>query len=202
MSRLALDDALKKPGRIITWHAGANNRSHKTSSREDYITVLPRELVKLTHQVGSTTDVFEFLELFIDEMLYDSLYGENAPPPSAEAPVLLTMRGYFARYMEFYVREAKRPGQPIGRYGVSMLDSRKRQDPRWLILANQNVRTPGQCYEAFERLLDVAERVANRHNLMMDLQEARNGFRSMLRRRAEASGQVPDMNLMGQAPLA
>ena len=203
MSRLALEDALKKPGRIITWHAGANSRSHKSSTRDDYITVLPRELVKLTHQVGSTTDVFEFLELFLDEMLYDSLYGENAPPPSAEAPVLLTMRGYFARFMEFYVREAKRPGQPAGPFGVSMLDSRKRRDPRWLILANQNVRKPGQCYEAFERLLDVAERVANRHNLVMDLQEARNGFRTMLRRRAEAMGQASNLALMGgHAPLA
>jgi uncharacterized protein YcaQ len=80
--------------------------------------------------------------------------------------------------------------------------SRKRRDPRWLILANQNVRKPGQCHEAFERLLDVAERVANRHNLVMDLEEARNGFRTMLRRRAEAMGQAPDLSLMGHAPLA
>lgn len=185
----------------MTWHAGANNRSHKSSRRQDYITVLPRELVELTHQVGSTTDVFEFLELFLDELLYAQLYGENAQPAS-DAPVLLTMQGYFTRFLEFYVKEAQPAGQGFSGVGTSWLDAKKRKDPRWLILANQNIRRPGDCYESFERLLDVAERVAKRHNLVMDLQQARNGFRSMLRRRVEASGQAADIALWDSAPLA
>jgi hypothetical protein len=202
MSRLALDEALKKPGRIMTWHAGANSRSHKSSRRQDYITVLPRELVKLTYQVGSTTDVFEFLELFLDELLYEQLYGDDAPDATEVQPVLLTMQGYFAKFLEFYVKEAKPAGQGMNGVGTSWLDVKKRKDPRWLILANQNVRRLGDCYESFERLLDVAERVAKRHNLVMDLEQARDGFRTMLRRRAEATGQAPDLSLMDVAPLA
>jgi hypothetical protein len=202
MSRLALEEALKKPGRIMTWHAGANSRSHKSSRRQDYITVLPRELVKLTHLVGSTTDVFEFLELFLDELLYEQLHGEDAVDAKDASPVLLTMRGYFAKFLEFYVKEATVPGQGLSGIGTSWLDAKKRKDPRWLILANQNVRRLGDCYESFERLLDVAERVANRHNLVMDLEEARDGFRTMLRRRAEAEGVAPDLALLDKAPLA
>ena len=202
MSRLALQEALKKPGRIMTWHAGANSRSHKSSQRQDYITVLPRELVKLTHLVGSTTDVFEFLELFIDEMLYEQLYGEDAPVAADAPPVLLTMQGYFTKFLEFYVKEAKAPGQETRGVGTSWLDAKKRKDPRWLILANQNVRRLEDCQDAFERLLDVSERVAKRHNLIMDLEEARNGFRSMLRRRAEAQGQAPDLSLLDTVPPA
>ena len=202
MSRLALEEALKKPGRIMTWHAGANSRSHKSSRRQDYITVLPRELVKLTHLVGSTTDVFEFLELFLDELLYQQLHGEDAVEASKASPVLLTMQGYFAKHLEFYVKEANPKGQGLNGVGTSWLDAKKRKDPRWLILANQNVRRLGDCYEAFERLLDVAERVAKRHNLVMDLEQARNGFRTMLRRRAEAAGETPDLSLLDTAPLA
>jgi hypothetical protein len=202
MSRLALEEALKKPGRIMTWHAGANSRSHKSSRRQDYITVLPRELVKLTHQVGSTTDVFDFLELFLDELLYEQLYGEDAPEANDASPVLLTMQGYFTKFLEFYVKEANPAGQGFSGVGTSWLDVKKRQDPRWLILANQNVRRLGDCYESFERLLDVAERVARRHNLAMDLEQARNGFRTMLRRRAEATGEAPGLSLMDTSPLA
>lgn len=202
MSRLALEEALKKPGRIMTWHAGANSRSHKSSRRQDYITVLPRELVKLTHLVGSTTDVFEFLELFLDELLYEQLHGEDALDENTASPILLTMQGYFVRFLEFYVKEAKPVGGGLSASGTSWLDAKKRHDPRWLILANQNVRRLGDCYESFERLLDVAERVARRHNLVMDLEHARNGFRTMLRRRAEATGEASDLSLLDTAPLA
>ena len=202
MSRLALEEALKKPGRIMTWHAGANSRSHKSSRRQDYITVLPRELVKLTHLVGSTTDVFEFLELFLDELLYEQLHGEDAIDENDASPVLLTMQGYFVRFLEFYVKEAKPTGPGLSASGTSWLDAKKRRDPRWLILANQNVRRLGDCYESFERLLGVAERVARRHNLVMDLEHARNGFRTMLRRRAEAAGEMPNLSLLDAAPFA
>ncbi len=202
MSRLALEEALKKPGRIMTWHAGANSRSHKTSRRQDYITVLPRELVKLTHLVGSTTDVFEFLELFLDELLYEKLHGEDADDEKESSPILLTMQGYFVRFLEFYVKETNPLTGGLSAVGTSWLDARKRRDPRWLILANQNVRRLGDCYESFERLLDVAERVARRHHLVMDLEHARNGFRTMLRRRAEAMGDAPDLALLDGIPLA
>ena len=186
----------------MTWHAGANSRSHKSSRRQDYITVIPRELVKLTHLVGSTTDVFEFLELFLDELLYEQLHGEDAADATDTSPVLLTMQGYFAKFLEFYVKEANGPGLGLNGVGTSWLDAKKRKDPRWLILANQNVRRLGDCYESFERLLDVAERVAKNHNLVMDLEQARNGFRTMLRRRAEATGVAPDLSLLDKAPLA
>jgi hypothetical protein len=202
MSRLALEEALKKPGRIMTWHAGANSRSHKSSRRQDYITVIPRELVGLTHQVGSTTDVFEFLELFLDDLIYEQLYGQDAADPNSDSPVLLTMQGYFVKFLEFYVKESDPEAKGLNGVGTSWLDAKKRKDPRWLILANQNVRRLGDCYESFERLLDVAERVASRHNLVMDLEHARNGFRTMLRRRAEATGEAPDLSLMDTAPLA
>jgi len=154
MSRLALEEALKKPGRIMTWHAGANSRSHKSSRRQDYITVLPRELVKLTHLVGSTTDVFEFLELFLDELLYEQLHGEDAIDERNASPILLTMQGYFVRFLEFYVKESKPVAGDFSASGTSWLDTKNRQDPRWLILANQNVRRLGDCYESFEQLLE------------------------------------------------
>ena len=103
MSRDALKRALKKPGRVMTWHAGQRNRSHKSSEREDYVTVIPKEMASLLQQVGSTTDVFEFLEIFLDELLQDQAYGtlsENKPDEEPE-PIILELRGYFERWMEF-----------------------------------------------------------------------------------------------------
>ncbi len=112
------------------------------------------------------------------------------------------MQGYFVRFLEFYVKETPPAGGGFSGVGTSWLDARKRRDPRWLILANQNVRRLADCYHSFERLLDVAERVARRHNLVMDLEHARNGFRTMLRRRAEAMGEAPYLSLLDCAPLA
>lgn len=189
MSRDALKRALKKPGRVMTWHAGQRNRSHKSSEREDYVTVIPKEMASLLQQVGSTTDVFEFLEIFLDELLQDQAYGtlsENKPDEDPE-PIILELRGYFERWMEFYVREvAPPPPGPAGSVGMSWTDALERKQPRWLILANMNARSISACGSGFERLLDVSDLVARRYNLMLDIELARDGFRSLLRRRAEA----------------
>ena len=50
--------------------------------------------------------------------------------------------------------------------------------------------------EGFETLLDVAETVSRRFDLRLDLEMARNGFRSMLRRRAESEGKPADWSLL------
>lgn len=200
MRRIALEDALKKPGRVITWHAGEQNRSHKTSTREDYITVVPKELAGMLHAIGSTTTLYEFLELFIEELLYERLEADREAPETAaqDAPPILELRGYFERWMEFYVREVIPPlPDPSGPGGAAgFVDALQRTQPRWLILANQNARSEPRCMEGFEALLDVAETVAKRFDLRLDLEMARNGFRSMLRRRAEAEGRSPDWALL------
>ena len=200
MRRIALEDALKKPGRVITWHAGERNRSHKTSNREDYITVVPKELAGMLHAIGSTTTLYEFLELFIEELLYERLEAERANPQTTaqDAPPILELRGYFERWMEFYVREVIPPlPDPSGPGGaVGFFDAMQRSQPRWLILANQNARSEARCLEGFETLLDVAETVATRFDLRLDLEMARNGFRSMLRHRAQSDGRPPDWSLL------
>ena len=204
MGRIALEDALKKPGRVITWHAGGHNRSHKSSHREDYITVVPKELAGMLHAIGSTTTLYEFLEVFIEDLLYerfaapdnDGLDCEGMTDAGSE-PVL-ELRGYFDRWMEFYVREVIPPlPDPSGPGGASgFVAAMKRQQPRWLILANQNARDEARCMEGFETLLDVAETVSKRFDLRLDLEMARNGFRSMLRRRAESEGKPADWSLL------
>lgn len=200
MGRIALEDALKKPGRVITWHAGEHNRSHKSSQREDYITVVPKELAGMLHAIGSTTTLYEFLEVFIEDLLYERFAAmpECAGVPDAGAEPVLELRGYFDRWMEFYVREVIPPlPDPSGPAGAAgFVDAMKRQQPRWLILANQNARDEARCMEGFETLLDVAETVSKRFNLRLDLEMARNGFRSMLRRRAESEGKPADWSLL------
>ncbi|WP_420404974.1 hypothetical protein [Nisaea sp.] len=200
MRRIALEDALKKPGRVITWHAGEHNRSHKTSNREDYITVVPKELAGMLHAIGSTTTLYEFLELFIEELLYERLEAERDHPDAVarDAPPILELRGYFERWMEFYVREVIPPlPHPSGSGGAArFVAAMQRNQPRWLILANQNARSEPRCLQGFETLLDVAENVAKRFDLRLDLEMARNGFRSMLRHRAEAEGRSPDWALL------
>ena len=49
----------------------------------------------------------------------------------------------------------------------------------------------GQCAVAFDLLLDKCEAVAGRHGLVLDLEEVRDGFRTMLRRQA---GYTPTSN--------
>ncbi|UUX50173.1 hypothetical protein NUH88_00425 [Nisaea acidiphila] len=200
MGRIALEDALKKPGRVITWHAGERSRSHKTSTREDYITVVPKELAGMLPAIGSTTTLYEFLELFVEELLYERLEAERANPDaiSLDAAPILELRGYFERWMEFYVREVIPPlPDPGGAGGAAgFVDAIQRSQPRWLILANQNARSEAKCLKGFETLIDVAETVAGRFDLRLDLEMARNGFRSMLRRRAEAEGRPTDWSLL------
>ncbi|MEP3112995.1 hypothetical protein [Nisaea sp.] len=204
MGRIALEDALKKPGRVITWHAGEHNRSHKSSQREDYITVVPKELAGMLHAIGSTTTLYEFLEVFIEDLLYERFAAFNSdrvecPGPSdAGAEPVLELRGYFDRWMEFYVREVIPPlPDPSGPAGATgFVEAMRRQQPRWLILANQNARDEARCMEGFETLLDVAETVSKRFDLRLDLEMARNGFRSMLRRRAESEGKPADWALL------
>ncbi|MEP2183429.1 hypothetical protein [Roseibium sp.] len=204
MGRIALEDALKKPGRVITWHAGEHNRSHKSSQREDYITVVPKELAGMLHAIGSTTTLYEFLEVFIEDLLYERFAAFNSdrvecPGPSdTGAEPVLELRGYFDRWMEFYVREVIPPlPDPSGPAGATgFVEAMRRQQPRWLILANQNARDEARCMEGFETLLDVAETVSKRFDLRHDLEMARNGFRSMLRRRAESEGKPADWALL------
>jgi len=199
VSRIALEEALKKPGRVITWHAGEHNRSHKTSNREDYITVVPKELAGMLHAIGSTTTLYEFLELFIEELLYERLHCEReAGAQSMDSTPILELRGYYERWMEFYVREVIPPlPDPAGQGGApAFVDAVRSSQPRWLILANQNARSEAVCMRGFETLLDVAETVALRFSLRLDLELARNGFRSMLRHRAAAEGRSPDWALL------
>ena len=70
-----------------------------------------------------------------------------------------------------------------------------------MILANRNVRSSERCYVDFEHLLDVSERVAERHALKLDLERAKDGFRSMLRRREQALGRPPDWSLLDSVPF-
>lgn len=207
MSRVALDDAMKKPGRIITWHAGWRTRAHKSSQRDDYMTVVPKEMAAFLHGIDSTTTLYEFLEYFLDEMLFDVLYDETQRPREAVPEVLMELRGYFDGGMKFYVREVL-PPDPSGAAPVTLADYlRRKQDgtvrePRWVVLRNRHVYTEMRCMEAFEALLDAAEAVSARHALRLDLEQARDGFRSMLRRQAEANGRAADFSLLDRVPFA
>ena len=196
MLRLALDQVLKKPGRIMTWHAGSRNRSHKSSNREDYITVVPAEMAPFLHHISSTTTVFDFLEQFLDDLIEEKLYGDEADPEDSLPPVLFELRGYFVKFLEFSVREISTPARRL-----SWEDRLRVAPPRWLILANRNVRSSERCYVDFEHLLDVSERVAERHALKLDLEMAKDGFRSMLRRREQALGRPPDWSLLDSVPF-
>ena len=142
MARVALEQALKKPGRVLTWHAGAGCRSHRSSDREDYYTVLPPELAGFVHRFGSDTTEPEVLELFLDDMLVDlaieeaefrALHADDPLVPAMPAgAVLFEIRGYFQGCLEFYVTQhAAPPTDPF----------RRSPEPRWLILASPNVRS-------------------------------------------------------------
>lgn len=185
MARVALERALKKPGRILTWHAGAGCRSHRTSNREDYFTVLPRELAGFVQCFDSTSTEGEVLEVFLDEMLIELADAEAAertfldddplvPPLPEGGAVLFEIRGYFQGCLEFYVTQKAMPPTDPFRPGPQ---------PRWLILASPNVRRADRCASAFDDLLDRCDSVARRHDLIFDLETVRDGFRSMLRRR-------------------
>ncbi|NQW10709.1 MAG: hypothetical protein HQ481_12615 [Alphaproteobacteria bacterium] len=186
MSRVALESALKKPGRVLTWHAGGGCRSHKTSNREDYYTVLPKELAAFVHTFGSDTTEPEILEIFLEEMLIDLVrLEENIDALAADDPliptvkqgeeaILFEIRGYFQGCLEFYVTQKVMPPTDPFRPGPQ---------PRWLVLASPHIRAPGRCAAAFDDLLDRCENVARRHDLILDMRTVRDGFRSMLRRR-------------------
>lgn len=184
MARITPEHYLKKPGRILTWHAGAHCRSHKTSQREDYFTVLPKELAPFLHMIGSDTTEGEVLEFFMSEMLYElarleaeaeEMYrGDPLIPKMPPGAVLFEIRGFFHRHLEFSVTQHVMPvTDPF----------RKAPEPNWLMLANQNVRNPERCGTAFDELLDRCDRVARAHDLVLDLTMARHGFRTMLRRK-------------------
>lgn len=187
MARVALERALKKPGRVLTWHAGAGCRSHRTSDREEYYTVLPPELAGFVHRFGSDITEPEVLEMFLDEMLYELAAEEaefrqrHADDPLVVAMpdgvVLFQIRGYFQGCLEFYVTQHAAP--PIDPF-------RPGPEPRWLILACPNVRSADRCATAFDDLLDRCDDVARRHDLVLDLETARDGFRSLLRRKSSA----------------
>lgn len=187
MTRVALERALKKPGRILTWHAGAGCRSHKSSVREDYYTVIPPHLAAFVHGFGSDTTEADVLELFLEEMLIDLAVLEAEMEdlarddplipslPGGEGAILFEVRGYFQGCMEFYVTQRIAPRtDPF----------RAEKEPRWLILASPHVRLPARCAAAFDKLLDRCEAVSARHDLVLDLEQVRDGFRTMLRRRA------------------
>ena len=112
MLRLALDQVLKKPGRIMTWHAGSRNRSHKSSNREDYITVVPAEMAPFLHHISSTTTVFDFLEQFLDDLIEEKLYGDEADPEDSCRPSYLSS-GYFVKFLEFSVQEISTPARRL-----------------------------------------------------------------------------------------
>lgn len=188
MTRVALERALKKPGRILTWHAGAGCRSHKSSMREDYYTVIPPHLASFVHGFGSDTTEADVLELFLEEMLIDLAVLEAEMEEQARddplipsvgaggGAVLFEVRGYFQGCMEFYVTQRVQPRtDPF----------RAEKEPRWLILASPQVRLPARCAAAFDELLDRCEAVSARHDLILDLEQVRDGFRTMLRRRAD-----------------
>lgn len=198
MARVALERALKKPGRVLTWHAGAGCRSHRSSDREDYYTVLPPELAAFVHRFGSDTTEPEVLELFLDDMLYElaveeaefrELHADDPLVPAMPASaVLFEIRGYFHGCLEFYVTQhAPPPTDPF----------RRSPEPRWLILASPQVRSAERCAAAFDDLLDRCDDVARRHDLILDLETVRDGFRSMLRRKA---GDGPSPGAMAPWP--
>lgn len=188
MSRVALEHALKKPGRVLTWHAGGGCRSHKTSNRLDYYTALPKELAAFVHTFGSDATEPEVLEIFLEEMLIDlarleaditARTADDPFVPKADkdaGAVLFEIRGYFQGCLEFYVTQKVLPATDPFRPGP---------EPRWLVLASPHVRSSEHCAAAFDGLLDRCENVARRFNLALDVQTARDGFRSMLRRRGD-----------------
>jgi len=185
MARVALERALQKPGRVLTWHAGAHCRSHKTSGREDYFTVIPKEIASFLHMIGSDTTEGEVLEVFLEEMLIDlarheaeyeaAHAGDPLIPRMPPGVVLFEIRGYFERHLEFYVTQPWVP--PTDPFA-------KGPEPRWLILANRNVADIKRCGAAFDDLLERCDRVARGHDLLLDLETVRHGFRTMLRRRS------------------
>ncbi|MEQ8397264.1 hypothetical protein [Thalassobaculum sp.] len=191
MARVALERALKKPGRVLTWHLGAGCRSYRSSDREDYFTVLPPELAGFVQRFGSDATEPEVLELFLDDMLHDlaveeaehrALHGDDPLVPAMPSDaVLFEIRGYFQGCLEFYVTQwAAPPRDPF----------RRGPEPRWLILASPNVRSVGRCAAAFDDLLDRCDSVARCHDLVLDLETVRDGFRTMLRRK---TGYMPSL---------
>lgn len=188
MARVALERALKKPGRVLTWHAGAGcrSRSHRRDDREDYFTVLPPHLAEFVHRIGSDTTEPQVLEQFLDDMLHDmadeeaefqALHADDPLVPVMPADaVLFEIRGYFNGCLEFYVTQWTTPA-PLNPF-------RRSPEPRWLILASPNVRSAERCAVAFDDLLDRCDSVARCHDLILDLETVRDGFRTMLRRKA------------------
>lgn len=200
MPTVSPEQYLKKPGRVLTWHAGAHCRSHKSSMREDYFTVLPKELAGFLHLIDSDTTEGDVLEMFLEEMLlelfrleteYEELHrGDPMVPPMPSGVVLFEIRGYFRRHLEFAVTQhALPPSDPF----------RRGPEPRWLLLANQNVRDPHRCGRVFDDFLNRCARVASAHSLQLDLTLVRDGFRTMLRRRAMETAPAPAMRWNGGA---
>lgn len=186
MSRVALERAIKKPGRILTWHAGVWSRSHKTSKREDYYTVIPPHLAPFVQSFGSDTTEADVLELFLEEMLIELAVLEAEAEEMAkddpliptvapgEGAVLFEIRGYYHGCLEFYVTQKVMPRtDPF----------RAEREAQWLLLSSPHARLPARVAASFDELLDRCEAVAFRHDLVLDLEQVRDGFRSMLRRR-------------------
>jgi hypothetical protein len=185
MARVPLERALKKPGRVLTWHAGGGCRAHRTSARDDYYTVLPPELADFVHRFGSDATETEILGLFLDDMLHELaveeaefrvLHADDPLVPVMPAgAVLFEIRGYFQGFLEFYVSQRIAPPTDPFRRGP---------EPRWLVLASPNVRSAERCAGAFDDLLDRCADIARIHDLILDLETVRDGFRSMLRRKS------------------
>jgi hypothetical protein len=121
--------------------------------------------------------------LYLDELRYEQLYGDDGPMPPKPSPIYWRCKVISPGSLNFISRKSDK-----GAKGA-----------HWVIWANQNVWLLGHFYASFKRFLDVARRVAKRHNLIIDLKQAYDGFPTILRRGREAgTGSVPD----GRGPLA
>lgn len=156
--------------------------------------MLPKELAGFIHMIGSDTTEGEVLEIFLEEMLdellrveaeLDELHrGDPLVPLMPPGVVLFEIRGFFRRHLEFSVTQhAMPPTDPF----------RAVPQQRWLVLANQNVRDPKRCGDAFDDLLDRCARIARTRNLVLDLRAVRDGFRTMLRRRMESDPEISEI---------
>jgi hypothetical protein len=115
--------------------------------------------------------------LYLDELRYEQLYGDDGPMPPRPSPI-------------YWRCKAISPGSLNS---ISRKTDKGAKDVHWAIWANQNIWQLADFYVSFKRFLNVAGRVAKRHNLIIDLEQARDGFPTILRRGREAgTGSVPD----------